>query len=147
VPPEAELYYRIRADNHDAIEELDVRTRKAVIGSALTYECAADFEVTGHSNSENSNPELAALVADLGRNIAGVTATKPHHSFGGSEDATLLMSEIHRRGGQATYIMLGSDVKAGHHNERFDFDERSLSIGVELLARVLVYFLAKPDVV
>ena len=84
-------------------------------------------------------------MAELGAGIAGVTATRQHHSFGGSEDATLLMSEIHRRGGQATYVMLGSDLRAGHHNERFDFDERSLTIGAELLGRLLVYFLGTPE--
>jgi aminobenzoyl-glutamate utilization protein A len=51
------------------------------------------------------------------------------------------MSEVHQRGGQATYIMLGSDLTAGHHNERFDFDERSLGIAAELLGRLVGYFL------
>lgn len=141
VPPEAELYYRVRADNHAAIEELDARARQAVISSAQTYGCTADLKLTGQSGSENSNSELADTVIGLGQDIQGVVRVTQHQSFGGSEDATLLMSEIHRRGGQATYIMLGSDITAGHHNERFDFDERSLGIGTELLARLLVHFL------
>jgi len=145
VPPEADLDYRIRADSHAAVEELDTRARQAVIASAQTYGCTAALKTTGQASSENSNSELAALVAELGHGINGVTTTKQHHPFGGSEDATVLMSEVHRRGGQATYIMLGSDISAGHHNERFDFDERSLGIGAELLARVLVHFLQVSD--
>jgi aminobenzoyl-glutamate utilization protein A len=145
VPPEADLYFRIRADNHATIEELDMRARQAVIASAQTYGCTADLEVTGQSGSENSHAELASLVTDLARDIVGVKLVRQHHPFGGSEDATLLMSEIHRRGGQATYIMLGSDVSAGHHSEHFDFDERSLSIGTELLARCLIHFLVVND--
>ncbi len=141
VPPDADLYYRIRADHHAAIEDLDARARQAVLGSAQTYGCTAELEVTGQASSENSHSELATVVAELGRTIEGITAVKQHHPFGGSEDATLLMAEIHRRGGQATYTMLGSDVTAGHHNERFNFDERSLRIGVELMARTLVHFL------
>ncbi len=141
VPPEADLYYRVRSDDHDAIEELDARTRQAVRASAMTYGCEAEMSVTGQSNSEDSNAELAALVVELARDISGVTSAEQHHDFGGSEDATLLMSEIHRRGGQATYIMLGSDIKGGHHNDHFDFDERSLGIGAELLGRLMVYLL------
>lgn len=145
VPPEAELDYRVRADSHAAIEELDARAHQAVIASAQTYGCTAELEVTGQASSENSHSELAALVAELGQGINGVTATKQHHPFGGSEDATVFMSEVHKRGGQATYIMLGSDLSAGHHNERFDFDERSLTIAVELLACLAAHFLDASD--
>ncbi len=141
VPPEADLDYRIRADDYATMEELDARARQAVIASAQAHGCKADLEITGQASSENSHPELAALVAEVGQSINGVWATKQHHPFGGSEDATVLMSEVHRRGGQATYIMLGSDLSAGHHNERFDFDERSLTIAAELLSRLVVHFL------
>src|SRR5260221_2745515 len=92
VPPEADLYFRIRADHHVAIEELDTRARQAVIASAQTYGCTADLEVTGQSGSENSHAELSGLVAELERDIPGVSSVKQYHPFAVSAEATLFMS-------------------------------------------------------
>jgi aminobenzoyl-glutamate utilization protein A len=141
VPPEAELLYRIRADDNSVIEALDQRAHAAVLGAAATYGCHVELEIIGRAGSEDSHPELAALAADLAQSVPGVKSTSHHHPFGASEDATHLMQQVHRQGGQATYIMLGADLAAGHHNERFDFDENSLAIGLELLGKLLVRLL------
>jgi aminobenzoyl-glutamate utilization protein A len=141
VPPEAEVLYRIRADDNSIIEALDQRARTAVRGAAATFDCRAELDIIGRAGSEDSHSELAALVADLALSIPGVKTASQHHPFGASEDATHLMQQVHRQGGQATYIMLGADLTAGHHSERFDFDEDSLVIGLELLGKLLVRLL------
>lgn len=40
------------------------------------------------------------------------------------------------KGGQATCIVLGTELAAGHHNPYFDINEGVLTLGVELLAQV-----------
>jgi aminobenzoyl-glutamate utilization protein A len=62
----------------------------------------------------------------------------------GSEDFSLMLAEVQRRGGLGAYLMLGSDLAAGHHNARFDFDERCLAPGAELFARCAMACLALP---
>ncbi|MFS0646091.1 hypothetical protein [Siminovitchia sp. 179-K 8D1 HS] len=52
---------------------------------------------------------------------------------GGSEDATYFMEEVQRNGGSATYCIIGTDLAAGHHNEKFDINEESLLPAVEIL--------------
>jgi aminobenzoyl-glutamate utilization protein A len=54
----------------------------------------------------------------------------------GSEDATYFMNRVIELGGKATYCIVGSNIAAGHHNERFDIDEASLRIGVNVLYKV-----------
>ena len=52
-----------------------------------------------------------------------------------SEDATLMMARVQQHQGQASYVVFGTQLAAGHHNEKFDFDEQVLAIAVETLAR------------
>ena len=51
-----------------------------------------------------------------------------------SEDACTLMREVQRGGGQASYMLFGSDLAAGHHAPDFDFDEAVLAKGALMLA-------------
>jgi aminobenzoyl-glutamate utilization protein A len=54
--------------------------------------------------------------------------------LGGSEDATFLMRRVQETGGEAAYVAVGTDHPGGHHTATFDVDERSLRIGVDVLA-------------
>jgi len=52
----------------------------------------------------------------------------------GSEDATYMMERVKERGGQASYVIFGCALAAGHHNAKFDFDERVMPDAITLLA-------------
>ena len=72
--------------------------------------------------------ELAALARKQG------LATIQTRRFGASEDAGFLMERVQKQGGEAAYLILGADLAAPHHHNEFDFDERVMQSGVELLA-------------
>jgi aminobenzoyl-glutamate utilization protein A len=57
--------------------------------------------------------------------------------MGGSDDASLFMAEVQRRGGTATYVVVGADNPAPHHNPAFDIDEDALGFSVDLLETVI----------
>jgi aminobenzoyl-glutamate utilization protein A len=56
---------------------------------------------------------------------------------GGSEDATWMMRRVQELGGQATYLALGSNIAAPHHNGCFDIDESSMILGVKALVAII----------
>ena len=47
------------------------------------------------------------------------------------------MQRVQENGGQATYSIIGTELAAGHHHERFDINEDSLITGTELLYRAI----------
>ena len=47
------------------------------------------------------------------------------------------MRRVRERGGQAAYLILGSDLAGGHHATTFDFEEADIARGVGLLQTVL----------
>ncbi len=53
--------------------------------------------------------------------------------MGGSDDASLFLADVQRRGGAGSYVLVGADNPAPHHNPDFDVDERALAHGVDLL--------------
>lgn len=52
-----------------------------------------------------------------------------------------MMARVQQHQGQASYVVFGTQLAAGHHNEKFDFDEQVLAIAVETLARTALNFL------
>jgi len=66
--------------------------------------------------------------------VTGVDSVLHSAPLGGSEDATYLMDRVQENGGRASYVGVGTDHPGGHHTPTFDVDERSLAIGVDVLA-------------
>lgn len=52
------------------------------------------------------------------------------------------IDRVQKQGGQAAYLVLGADLKAGHHACSFDFDEQILDKGLQLLASLFEQHLA-----
>ena len=78
--------------------------------------------------------EQAVQVAGVEKAIDKVKAPA------GSEDATLMMARVQQNGGLASYMVFGTTLSAGHHNEKFDFDETVMLIAIETLARTALNF-------
>ena len=84
-----------------------------------------------------SSPQWVAWLQSQAAQVAGVNqAIERVEAPAGSEDATLQsMARVQQHQGQASYVVFGTQLAAGHHNEKFDFDEQVLAIAVETLAR------------
>ena len=46
------------------------------------------------------------------------------------------MERAQKNGGQAAFVMVGTELAAGHHDSFFDFNEDALVPGIALLAGV-----------
>ncbi len=55
----------------------------------------------------------------------------------GSEDATYFMERVKPHGGQASYMIFGTELAAGHHNDKFDFNESVLRNAAALLSNIV----------
>ena len=63
--------------------------------------------------------------------------------FGASEDFSYFMERVQKNGGYASYIMVGANLSAGHHDSYFDFDEKALGYLAKILATVVTSLLNK----
>lgn len=62
---------------------------------------------------------------------------------GGTDDFACMMEAVRAHGGKACYLGLLSPLTAGHHNSRFDFDERILAAGVKTFVTAIDLLLQK----
>jgi aminobenzoyl-glutamate utilization protein A len=146
VPPNALLKAETRGETTAINDFMFERAREVVAGAARMYGVEFALSEVGRSVSGQSDPELAALVR---RAAEAMDFFEPAEiidamDLRGSEDFALMLAEVQRRGGLGTYLMLGSDLAAGHHNAHFDFDERCLAPGVALFARCVLDCMALP---
>jgi len=51
------------------------------------------------------------------------------------------LNRVIDRGGRATYMVLGSAIKAPHHNPLFDIDEEDMLNGIVALGTIATHYL------
>lgn len=137
IPPTAFMSAETRGETEEIASYVFDRASAVVAGAAAMYEAEHSVEIRGRSTTTSSDGELVDLVAETASELEGIREVERYAGLGGSDDAAWMMQRVQARGGQAVYVMLGSDIAAGHHNEYFDFDEAGLSLGVALLSSVI----------
>lgn len=132
-----------------ALVEAEVRGTTAAVNAFMTEEAfrvaraaaemfgvSVDLRTVGEAGSAPCDAALKAVVADAAASLAATREVVDTLPLAGSEDATLMMQAVQARGGQATYLQIGTALPAGHHHPRFDIDESALAHGVELYAAI-----------
>ena len=64
-------------------------------------------------------------------------------NIGGSEDVAFFMHTVTDKGGKAIHFLFGSDLNAGHHNDKFDIDEDVMPVAYQVLIDTVEYLLNK----
>ena len=112
-----------------------VEAERVLRAAATMHGVEITVENMGEAGNAPCDPAARAVV----RRAAEKSGASPIVEFsplGGSEDATLMMDAVQARGGQATYLLVGTPLPAGHHHPRFDIDEAALPNAVALHAAI-----------
>lgn len=138
VPPHALMKIETRGENAEVASYAYERAVQSLKGAAQMYGAELSVKKQGETITAESDEKLARIVADEALSIPGVAKTELFRRMPGSDDACWLMRETQKNGGLATYVCIGADTAAGHHNGAFDFDEAALSIALEVLYRTVM---------
>ena len=133
VPPHALMKIETRGENGEVASYAYERAVQSLKGAAQMYGAELSIKKQGETITAESDEKLAQIVADEALSIPGVTKTELFRRMPGSDDACWLMRETQKSGGLATYVCIGADTAAGHHNGAFDLDEAALPIALEVL--------------
>jgi aminobenzoyl-glutamate utilization protein A len=134
VAEEAFIGGEVRGETTDLKDYMSSHATRVLRSAAEMHDCEVAIANEGEAPSAESDRDLAGVVLDVARDTEGVDTPTDRDSLGGSEDATYLMRKVQDNGGQATYVCVGTDHPGGHHTATFDVDERSIDIGVDVLA-------------
>lgn len=82
--------------------------------------------------------ELGAEIKALAEACGQYGQVVDYMDLGGSEIVLILWKEYSRTADVQPYLMYGTEGAAGHHNRRFDFDEKCLYKAVAMLAELAI---------
>ncbi|MBD2792582.1 amidohydrolase [Xenorhabdus sp. 42] len=105
-----------------------------------------EYELIPMGSAQNSQPSpvwVDFIYQQAGQHVPELLSVVKRHKLSSvSDDATYFMERVKANGGYATFLVFGSELSAGNHNERFDFDENVMATAVKTLA---VIALQLPD--
>lgn len=134
IPNHATLIAETRGETSDVNNYMKEQVENIVKGAAQMYGIDYSIETAGEAVSCKCSDDLAKKLADIAKQHAFIEQVEvTSEANAGSEDATYFLEAVQKRGGQATYCIIGTDLAAGHHHECFDINEDSLLPAVEIL--------------
>lgn len=141
VPASALLKVETRGETDAINQYVFERARSVIAGAATLYGVSADIRMMGAATASAPTPAWVNYLREQASQVDGVRqAIDKVKAPAGSEDATLMMARVQQNGGMASYMVFGTDLSAGHHNEKFDFDERIMTVAINTLARTALNF-------
>lgn len=133
----AKLVIELRGENEEIISYLNKGVDRIIKGSAIQYD--VDYKI----QKMGSAPALLPYDEDFKEDLTDYYKSKGYDtvpwSMSGSEDVAYFLNRVKTSGGKSIHIMLGSDLKAGHHNELFDINEDDLITGYDVLVDFVDY--------
>ena len=142
-PDCATLKLETRGENTEINTFMENRAKTILNAAAAMHDCTVDIEVAGTAPAVVNSEDLAHDVMAIAEKLNLFKRIDLVYEGGGSEDCAHLMQRVIDNGGKATYMILGSAIKASHHNPRFDIEEEDMLNGIALLGALADNFLKK----
>jgi len=143
VPANAVLKLETRGSSSEINEYMYKEAVRILKAAAAMYDVTVELIEMGGAVGCDSNPDLVARLHQVAVDSGLFEAVLPSINLGGSEDCTYFMERVQKRGGQATYLIVGTELMAGHHDSYFDFNEEVLVSSVALLSEIAAELLEK----
>ncbi|MDM5227186.1 amidohydrolase [Cytobacillus sp. NJ13] len=139
IPASAHLKIETRGETTEINEYILKNALSIIKGAAVMYETEAVIDVVGEAKTSESNKVLKEYIKEITEKIDEVEHVLDDSPFAaGSEDATYMMERVKNNNGLASYIIFGTSLAAGHHNERFDIDESVMRIALKALSELII---------
>lgn len=136
IPSEATMIIETRSDVASINKDLEERIRKIVEHSAMMHDLNYEIETIGEGTTIICDDNLVNTTVEEAQQIPRIHTVHNLCAGGGSEDASFLIQRVQECGGEATYMLVGTELPAPHHHSKFDVEEESLELAVELLYRI-----------
>lgn len=152
--PSAHLVAEVRGADNALCEYMHMQAMRIVRAAAAMHGCEVVVRAMGSAPTAQSDPKMAARVAQAAKRLGGYTPVPARQGLG-SEDFSYMMQRVQAHGGVATQVGIGADLhgisagaKEGReaslaaHTPEFDIDEGALAVATKLLAQVTLDILS-----
>ena len=133
IPDRAYFRMETRGATNEINDYMLEKAREVLEGAGRMYDLGLEMKAAASSLSGENTPELIDVAARVIGGLPGTRAVE-RVDFGGSEDVTVMMERVQRRGGKALFVVLGTPTYGGHHSSSFDLDEKVIEVGAAFFA-------------
>lgn len=138
ISDKAVLELETRGASDEVNNFLVTRAIQVIKGASIQYDLDYEVKIAGSAPSIiNPKDKFYDEIDEILRKKGFDTVKNP--DFKASEDVCYYINKVNREGGSAIHFIFGSDLAAGHHNKAFDFDEKSLTTGLEVYKECIKY--------
>lgn len=141
IAPKAFMQIETRGETTKINEYVYERTIKILENTAAMYDVKCNISKMGEAVECSSDQYLIDIAAKAVSDIKEVEWIESGGNMRCSEDASLMIRYVQNCGGKAIYLMFGTDIFAGHHNECFDFNEDVLITALKVYEKMVVNLL------
>ena len=137
IAPNGYLACETRGEDTNLNEFMYKKCMDIVKGVSEIYGVESKVVMTGGTSGANSDKEVTEIFYEAAKQSPFIDDDKivKELDFGACEDFAHFMRSLQDKGAKSGYMMIGTNLKAGHHNSKFDFDEECLVAGVDIYLR------------
>ena len=137
IAPNGYLACETRGEDTNLNDFMYEKCMDIVKGVSEIYGIESKVVKTGGTNGADSDKEVTEIFYEAAKQSPFIDDDKivKELDFGACEDFAHFMRALQDRGAKSGYMMIGTNLKAGHHNYKFDFDEECLVAGVDVYLR------------
>ena len=140
-PDVAALKLETRGATTEINDYMIERSKTIIKGAAEMHDCTFEITKQGETPAGRISDDLAREVQAIVEPLGIFKEVPFDYSGGGSEDCAYFLNRVIDRGGRATYMVVGSAIKAPHHNPLFDIDEEDMLNGIVALGTIAAHYL------
>ncbi len=139
VAPNAVLSCETRGDTTELNDFMYKKACDIIKGACQMQGVSYEIIQTGGTGGGDSDNEITELFynASLQSPFVNNEYIMKNCDFKACKDFAYLMKIVQSNGKKSGYAMIGANLSADHHNGKFDFDEKCLLTGLDVLLRVL----------
>jgi aminobenzoyl-glutamate utilization protein A len=141
IPANASIKLEIRGSNSEVNEYMYQEAIRIIDAAAAMQGVTVVTKLMGSAAAGKNDEELAERVKEVAKELGLFKKIMSANSGGGSEDCSYFMERVQQHGGQAIYTLIGTELAAGHHDSRFDFNEAALELAAIFLTSTAVKLL------
>ena len=134
IPANSVIKVETRGATSDINEYVYAEAVRIIEAAAAMQGCKVSMQLMGGAAGCENDPELVERIRKVAERQKLLPEIMQAGNIGGSEDCTYFMEKVQKNGGQAAFVMVGTELAAGHHDSFFDFNEAALVPAIALMS-------------
>ncbi len=136
IPERAYFRMETRGGTTATNEYMVKRSYEIIEGAAKMHDLKYEIKPAAVSFGGENSAELIALAEQVAATLPSVAKVVPCAAMNGSEDVTVFMDRVQKKGAKALFALFGTPVGGGHHNSKFDVDEQVILNAAEFFSAI-----------